>query len=74
MTHRVPGGNLMVGFAFAFVFLLCALQCVALAEIDSIAGYRESLQEFAVLSFWACVASAVVGVIDTIRIARELFF
>ena len=64
----------MTGFAFALVFFLCAIQCVALSGVDSIAGYRESLREFAVLAFWACVASVLVGVIDTIRIARELFF
>ena len=64
----------MIGFAFAFVFLLCAMQCVALSEIESIVQYRESLCEFARLSFWACVASAVVGVIDMIRTTRELFF
>ena len=64
----------MAGFAFAFLFLLCAMQCVALSEIESILKYRETMLEFARLSFWACVASAVVGVIDMIRTTRELFF
>jgi len=64
----------MIGFAFTFVFLLCAMQCVALSEIESILKYQETMLEFARLSFWACVASAVVGVIDMIRTTRELFF